>query len=96
MTIEEMKNLKMIHITISREEALNVINMMRLNGSANVCVLTELPPVAPSRLTGHWIVHDRGDYEFLECDNCQTWFRHDHLIRNSFCPNCGAEMGENK
>lgn len=54
-------------------------------------IIDELPSVQPIH-KGHWIIHKKGDYEFLECDKCQTWFRHDHLIRNSFCPNCSADM----
>lgn len=40
--------------------------------------------------TGHWIDHEK----HIECDSCSVWFLKDHLIRKSFCPNCGAKMSE--
>jgi len=56
----------------------------------------ELPPVTPARNKGMWILHRRiinGHLvEHLECDQCLTFFLREHLVRNSFCPNCGSEM----
>ena len=52
----------------------------------------ELPPVTPKQRTGKWIVHERDGIEDLECHQCGVWFLHEHLVRNSFCPNCGAKM----
>ena len=43
---------------------------------------------ASVRQTGEWIEHEK----HLECPFCQTWYLRDHLIRNSYCPNCGADM----
>lgn len=31
----------------------------------------------------------------IECSNCHIWFSKDKLIRNSYCPNCGAIMNTN-
>lgn len=39
------------------------------------------------RPQGDWLEH--GNH--IECDQCHVWFLKDHLIRKSFCPNCGAE-----
>ena len=41
---------------------------------------------------GEWIIHNSYGSEYLECPYCRTYFSHEHLVRNSFCPNCGAEM----
>lgn len=41
----------------------------------------------PERPQGEWIDHGNN----IECDQCHVWFLKDHLIRKSFCPNCGAE-----
>lgn len=45
--------------------------------------------------TGQWIEHItdpcRG-ISYLECSKCSCWFLREHLIRNSYCPNCGAKM----
>jgi predicted Zn-ribbon and HTH transcriptional regulator len=43
---------------------------------------------------GKWIKHEQDGIEHLECDRCGVWFLHEHLTRNSFCPNCGADMRE--
>lgn len=40
------------------------------------------------RPQGEWIDHEN----HIECNKCQVWFLKDHLIRKSFCPNCGADM----
>ena len=82
---------------ISREAVLRVIdgwyeqNRDTENIEDLIILITYMQSVQPSR-KGHWIRHKKGDNEFLECDKCKTWFRHDHLIRNSFCPNCGTDM----
>lgn len=44
------------------------------------------------RPLGEWLDHGK----HIECNQCKVWFLKDHLIRKSFCPNCGADMrGEN-
>lgn len=49
---------------------------------------------------GEWIEHERTDLgevlnHCIECSNCHIWFSKDKLIRNSYCPNCGAIMNTN-
>lgn len=52
---------------------------------------------ALERKRGKWIEHECPKNVFsIECSECGCWFLHEHLVRNSFCPNCGADMrGEN-
>lgn len=47
---------------------------------------------AMSRPEGEWIIHQNNGIESLECPFCKSWYLHEHLTRNSFCPNCGAKM----
>ena len=42
------------------------------------------------RPTGKWIYH-KGLSESRECSVCGVWLDWS-LVRNSFCPNCGADM----
>lgn len=42
--------------------------------------------------TGHWIEREQNEIAHIECSECSTWFLRCHLLRNSFCPNCGADM----
>lgn len=55
-----------------------------------------LPPVSSPEKpkTGYWIEHEHNGIVHIECSRCSTWFLRAHLIRNSFCPNCGAKMQE--
>ena len=58
----------------------------------------QLSDVAPVK-HGKWIEHHRNDLgsklnNCIECSECKVWFSADDLIRRSFCPNCGAKMGE--
>lgn len=43
---------------------------------------------------GKWKVKTRiwDSGEILECPFCESNFDHEHLVRNSYCPNCGARM----
>lgn len=41
---------------------------------------------------GHWIIHPKGIYAHLICDQCLSNAPYD--IRTNFCPNCGAKMVE--
>lgn len=41
--------------------------------------------------TGHWIKHKNNGIDYIECSNCSTWFLRMHLVRNSYCPNCGEK-----
>jgi len=56
--------------------------------------LPNMPGEDNCRTKGHWIAHNRDGIEYLECERCGIWFLHEHLTRNSFCPNCGADMRE--
>jgi len=40
------------------------------------------------RQHGKWVAHNF----YVECNQCRVWFLKSHLIRKSFCPNCGAEQ----
>ncbi|MBQ1294362.1 MAG: hypothetical protein IIY21_10010 [Clostridiales bacterium] len=47
--------------------------------------------------TGKWIVHEKPHgIRYLECSYCNIWYLNEHLIRNSYCPNCGAKMQESE
>lgn len=54
--------------------------------------ILDLPPVTLK--TGHWIEHEHNGIVHIECSKCSTWFLRCHLLRNSYCPNCGAKMVE--
>lgn len=44
-----------------------------------------------------WIVHEKPHgIRYLECPYCNIWYLNEHLIRNSYCPNCGAKMIESQ
>ena len=60
----------------------------------DVTKLKMLPPVTPQPKTGHWIEHIHNGILHIECSECLSWFLRSHLLRNSFCPNCGAKMVE--
>lgn len=51
----------------------------------------ELPAVTPQPKTGHWIKHEPGGIGYIECSECLCWFLESGLLRNSYCPNCGAK-----
>lgn len=42
--------------------------------------------------TAHWIVHPKGIYAHLICDNCLSNAPYD--CRTNYCPNCGFRMVE--
>lgn len=46
--------------------------------------------------TGHWIEHEHNGILHIECSECRSWFLREQLLRNSFCPNCGAKMAESE
>lgn len=41
---------------------------------------------------GEWIEHNHNGIAHIECSKCLTWFPRMYLTRNSYCPNCGADM----
>ena len=54
--------------------------------------IESMPPVTPQPKTGHWIEHNHNGIGHIECSECHSWFLMLRLLRNSYCPNCGAEM----
>lgn len=40
---------------------------------------------------GRWIAQGK---EYVECDNCSTWFKKRYLPYGNFCCKCGAKMTE--
>ena len=56
-------------------------------------LVCKLPSVSMEK-TGRWIEHKSYGISYIECSKCSVWFRRDNLPRNSYCPNCGARMGE--
>lgn len=55
--------------------------------------LVDLPPVTPKQRTGHWIKHNT--FERWECSCCGVQFRFS-FKEHYFCPNCGANVEEQK
>lgn len=95
MAIEALKAVP-CEDAISRESVLEVVNNP-LNIKLDK-IIEKLPPVTPKQRKGKWIIHEttRSGHtigiEFIECSQCHSYFLHDHLVRNSFCPNCGSDM----
>lgn len=57
------------------------------------CIREEIPSVKPQeQKTGHWIKHEQNGIGHIECSKCFAWFLESHLLRNSYCPNCGCRM----
>lgn len=48
------------------------------------------PEADPTRQRATWIYHN-GKSKSRECSSCGVWLNCD-MPRNSFCPNCGADM----
>ena len=40
---------------------------------------------------GEWIAQGK---EYIECDNCNTWFKKRYLPYGNYCCKCGAKMIE--
>ena len=61
--------------------------------------ILNMPPVTPTRKVGKWIFHEKsvstGFRDLRECSCCKCFFRWE-MPRNSYCPNCGAEMRGNE
>lgn len=53
--------------------------------------ILSLPSVSTEK-TGRWIEHKPNGIEYIVCSKCSVWFLRSNLIRNSYCPNCGAKM----
>ena len=50
----------------------------------------ELPPVTPTRPKGHWIGYVRSNGTVYHCEKCGR----KTVVKENFCPNCGADMRE--
>ena len=56
-------------------------------------LLSDLPPVIPSRPTGHWVRVSMDKYvqhamAFYRCSECDS----DIIGTHNYCPNCGCRM----
>ena len=93
---------------ISRQAAISDIHEMQewhtgdaFNADRVIRQLKDLPPVIPSRPTGHWIFEE-GDGKTCAdgyvCSACNKSF-HTHVpyfAEYEFCPHCGAYMVESE
>lgn len=43
---------------------------------------------------GQWIKHEHNGIGYIECSECLYWSLEADLLRNNYCPNCGASMIE--
>ena len=85
---------------INRQDAIDAIE--KLDIPEDMCVFEILSHIelaigtlpSAERKRGKWIHHENPKGIFsLECPFCKCWFLHEHLVRNSYCPNCGAKNG---
>ena len=93
---------------IDRAEAMTEIMMFAGNVKSDeediyikvsdaVQLLRELPSVTPHQRIGHWIDIMVGDMPAQACDQCNTFYPLAYTGGgHKYCPNCGAEMEENK
>lgn len=88
---------------ISRQAVIDLIEHYNSDGLGSVFygyeqgvkfanAVNNLPSVTSQPKTGHWIEHKHNGIEHIECSECLTWFLRSHLLRNSYCPNCGKKM----
>lgn len=79
---------------VSREAVLDLMQL-KMGGKELYKAVYDLPPVSPTRKVGKWIYHEKSIptafKELRECSCCHCYFRWE-MPRNSYCPNCGAEM----
>lgn len=65
----------------------------RFVGYTEIARLIDNAPTIEKHRAGRWIEHEIPKNVFsIECSECGCWFLREHLVRNSFCPNCGAKM----
>lgn len=58
------------------------------DGKEKAKPLEQEPQIRPK---GHWIEHETNFTHLRECSYCKCYF--DWMMpRNSYCPNCGADM----
>lgn len=86
---------------ISRQAVIEAIENINLTPSVSWLdyasdIIKALPPAEPERKKGKWIrkeIHSNwSDWTEYTCSLCGTTFK--GLYKANFCPNCGAEMGE--
>lgn len=82
--ISRDKAIKMLDIYIKPFVGLIGDMGSSINGAREI--IKSIPAATPKK--GRWIEHPM----HIECDQCRVWFLKKHLIRNSYCPNCGAKM----
>ena len=84
---------------MTREEAIEELQYIKdslvsceLSYDALDMAIESLSADVRENVKGEWIIHNSYGREYLECPHCRTYFLHEYLVRNSYCPNCGAEM----
>lgn len=84
---------------ISRQDAIDVCNCAIdlwencIGQGALIAVKKKIENLPSAERKGKWIEHENPKDVFsIECSECGCWFLHEHLVRNSYCPNCGARM----
>jgi len=75
---------------ISREALKKRVDEVFYNDEIEFKDLIDNAPTVEERPQGEWIYH-KGFSESRECSVCGVWLDWS-LVRNSFCPNCGADM----
>lgn len=75
-----------------------LISKIQLKTGCNFITAQEIVdsmPTVEERKVGKWIFHEKsistGFKDLRECSCCRCYFRWE-MPRNSYCPNCGAEM----
>lgn len=81
---------KMISLERAKKQIGRWIGYIDQDMINRICMsLDALPSVQPKANTGRWILHEM--QRARECSACKIWMNID-MPRNSFCPNCGADM----
>ena len=85
---------------MTREEAITELNTFKIGAKSELgknALDMAIKALEQETRKGHWIEHEKsistGFRHLRECSCCKCYF--DWLMpRNSFCPNCGADMRE--
>ena len=93
MTREEIKNTPEI-VDFMIDKSVIADSRMKLHKRMEELCKLAIKALEQEPKTGHWIEHEQNGISHIECSECLTWFLRCHLLRNSFCPNCGAKMVE--
>ena len=67
-------------------------NIRILCEANNDCTAADVRPVKH----GEWIVHDYGDYQLIECDQCHAQMWNHQKEMPNYCHNCGCAMENEK